>query len=150
MHGCLTRSKPLSATPPSNADAPRSLLVHGWDRIKNVHVYSLLGLSTQKKCKMLLNYDKVSMVGTVPNLSWEASSGDGDGRIFRQCTEVIVATQHLPWGTIAGSNDHFEIHDIVIDMNAVCWQRNANAIEIRRSATTDHNNLLPSGSKHVF
>jgi len=91
-----------------------------------------------------------SMVGTVPNLSWEASSGDGDGRIFRQCTEVIVATQHLPWGTIAGSNDHFEIHDIVIDMNAVCWQRNANAIEIRRSATTDHNNLLPSGSKHVF
>ena len=26
-------------------------LVHGWDRTKNVHVYSLLGLSTHKNVK---------------------------------------------------------------------------------------------------
>ena len=34
-------------------------LVHGWDRIRTVHVYSLLGLSTHKNVKMLPNYDKV-------------------------------------------------------------------------------------------
>ena len=37
---------------------PEPYLVHGWDRIKNVHFYSLLGSSTHKKCKMLPNYDK--------------------------------------------------------------------------------------------
>ena len=32
------------------AGQPQSLnLVHGWDRIKHVHVYSLLGLSTVKR-----------------------------------------------------------------------------------------------------
>ena len=28
-----------------------SILVHGWDRIKNVHCYSFLGLSTHKNVK---------------------------------------------------------------------------------------------------
>ena len=33
-------------------------LGHGRDRIKNLHVYSCLALSTHKKRKMLPNYDK--------------------------------------------------------------------------------------------
>ena len=41
-------------------DFQGSLLgVHGWDRIKNVHFYSLLGLSIHKNCEMLPNYDKL-------------------------------------------------------------------------------------------
>ena len=36
-------------------------LVHGWDRIKNLHVYSLLALSIHKKYKRLPNYDKETM-----------------------------------------------------------------------------------------
>ena len=30
---------------------PTLVLVHGWDRIKHVHVYSLLALSTHKNVK---------------------------------------------------------------------------------------------------
>ena len=52
-------------------------LVHGWDKIKNfhfysllglstlknIHVYCLLGLSTLKKCKILPNYDQATSFG---------------------------------------------------------------------------------------
>ena len=42
------------------------LLVHGWDRIKNQYLYSLLGFSSHKKCKMLPNYDKDYDPITIP------------------------------------------------------------------------------------
>ena len=38
----------------SKSTPPSMYLVHGWDKIENIHFYSLLGLST----KMLPNYDK--------------------------------------------------------------------------------------------
>ena len=44
-------------------------LVHGWQRIKNVHVYSLLGLSTHEKCKMLPNCDKVLSSASEPSVA---------------------------------------------------------------------------------
>ena len=42
-----------------------SLLVHGWDRIKNVHVYSLLGLSTHKNLKCYPTITKLRNVLSV-------------------------------------------------------------------------------------
>ena len=39
-----------------------SLLVHGWDHIKNVHVYSLLGLKKHVKCYPTMTKTKGMML----------------------------------------------------------------------------------------
>ena len=39
--------------------SPATLLVHGWDRIKNLNVYSSLGLSTHKNVKCYPTMTKI-------------------------------------------------------------------------------------------
>ena len=39
------------------------LLVHGWDRIKKLHFYSLLALSTHKHVKGYLTMTKIMVIG---------------------------------------------------------------------------------------
>ena len=65
----------------ANVKTPAAIpLVHGWDRVKNEHVYSLLGLSTHKKCEMLPNYDKVLMCGRLADLEWHRNGVQSDVR----------------------------------------------------------------------
>ena len=49
---CLRRAVILKASAPLSLTVlSATLLVHGWDRIKHIHFYSLLALSTPKNVK---------------------------------------------------------------------------------------------------